>query len=75
MCDNGEQRKDGGGSVTSPYSAHKHFLGETGQRLSPLRATEMGAVLHYLCCSAHMSKTFLQLQDLMYPTITMHPEP
>lgn len=40
-----------------------------------MRATAMGAVLPYLCCSAHMSKTFVQLQDLMYPTITMHPEP
>lgn len=35
--DNGEQRKDDGGSVTSPYSfTHKHFLGETGRRPSSL---------------------------------------
>lgn len=40
-----------------------------------MRAAEMGAVFHYLCCSAQMSQSFVQLQHLMYLTITMHLAP
>lgn len=58
MCDNDEQRKDGGNRVTSPYTfTHEHFLGETGQRPSPL-VQEWGQQTQVWCfiiCAAVIS--------------------